>query len=187
MFPEIDSVRGLDSVRDGERVGRVFQTTRKPIVAAVHGACIAGGFEIVLGAHFVYAAQGARFGMEEIRLGLIPGWGGTVRLPRAIPVRMATELLLTGRQIDAQEAFRLGIVNHVAEDAEQCLAAATRTAELIAEMPARAIGFAMDVIRASRDDSDSAFSVEQAATAMLFGTEEAHQRIDNVLRRGIGR
>lgn len=85
----------------------------KPVIAAVNGLCLGGGMEIALACDFRIAAEKAKFGLPEVTLGLIPGMGGTQRLPRLIPFGKAAEMLLTGELIDAQEAYRIGLVNKV--------------------------------------------------------------------------
>ena len=85
----------------------------KPMIAAINGAALGGGLEIALACDLRIASENATFGLPEVTLGLIPGWGGTQRLPHAIPLAKAAELLLTGRPIDAQEAYRIGLVNKV--------------------------------------------------------------------------
>jgi enoyl-CoA hydratase len=85
----------------------------KPMIAAVNGMALGGGLELALACDLRLAAENASFGAPEVKLGLIPGWGGTQRLPRSIPVARAAELLFTGQAIDAQEAYRLGLVNRV--------------------------------------------------------------------------
>jgi len=90
----------------------------KPIIAAINGACLGGGFEVALACDIRIAAENATFGFPEINLGLIPGWGGTQRLPRAVPLAKAAEMLTSGRPIDAQEAYRVGLVNRVVPPSE---------------------------------------------------------------------
>ena len=85
----------------------------KPLVAAVNGVALGGGLELCLACDIRIASESATFGVPEVNLGLIPAWGGTQRLPRLIPWAKAAELLLTGRPIDAQEAYRIGLVNKV--------------------------------------------------------------------------
>jgi E-phenylitaconyl-CoA hydratase len=85
----------------------------KPLIAAVNGYAFGGGFEIALACDIRLAADNARFGLTEVTLGLIPGWGGSQRLPRMIPVGKAAELLLMGKRIDAQEAYNLNLVSKV--------------------------------------------------------------------------
>jgi enoyl-CoA hydratase/carnithine racemase len=90
----------------------------KPLVAAVNGLALGGGLEIVLACDIRIASERAIFGVPEVTLGLIPGWGGTQRLPRAIPQAIAAEMLLTGKPMSAQEAYRVGLVNKVVPPAE---------------------------------------------------------------------
>ena len=85
----------------------------KPIIAAIHGYCLAGGLELALACDIRIAAENAQFGMSEVLRALVPGGGGVQRLPRIVPVGIAMELLLTGDMIDAQEAYRIGLVNKV--------------------------------------------------------------------------
>jgi enoyl-CoA hydratase len=85
----------------------------KPIIAAVNGLCLGGGLEIALSCDFRYASEKAKFALPEVTLGLIPGMGGTQRLPRLIPFGKAAEMVFTGGMIDAQDAYRIGLVNRV--------------------------------------------------------------------------
>ena len=86
---------------------------RKPLIAAITGLAFGGGLEIALACDLRIASEKARFGLPEVTLGLIPGWGGTQRLPRLIPQCKAAEMLFTGKPVDAQEAYRIGLVNCV--------------------------------------------------------------------------
>ena len=104
----------------------------KPLIAAVNGMALGGGTEIVLACDLCIAAENAIFGLPEVKLGVIPDWGSTQRLPRAIPKVKAAELLFTGRPIDAQEAYRIGLVNKVVPLAE-LMTAARQMAETICE------------------------------------------------------
>ena len=117
----------------------------KPLIAAVNGACLGGGFEVALACDIRIAAEHATFGFPEINLGLIPGWGGTQRLPRAIPLAKAAEMLTSGRPIDANEAYRIGLVNQVVPAAD-LMAEARKMAEALlkpAPLAARAAKQAM--------------------------------------------
>ena len=87
-----------------------------PVVAAVHGLCLAGGLELALSCDIVFAAQSARFGDQHARFGLVPGWGGSQRLPRRVGLRRALDLMLSARWLDADEARDWGLVNYVAPD-----------------------------------------------------------------------
>ncbi len=117
----------------------------KPIIAAINGACLGGGFEVALACDIRIAAENATFGFPEINLGLIPGWGGTQRLPRSVPLAKAAEMLTSGRPIDANEAYRIGLVNKVVPAAE-LMAEAKKMAEALlkpAPLAARAAKQAM--------------------------------------------
>ncbi|HEY4043116.1 MAG TPA: enoyl-CoA hydratase-related protein [Rhodopila sp.] len=114
-----------------ERMIRAMVGCPVPIVAAVNGAAYAGGLEISLCADFIYAAEHARFALTEVTLGIMPGAGGTQTLPRAVGVRRAKEILLTGRPFSVQQAFDWGMVNRICK-AETLLAEALETAAVIA-------------------------------------------------------
>ena len=102
----------------------------KPLVAAINGAALGGGLEIALACDIRIASENAIFGLPEVNLGIIPGWGGTQRLPRVIPMAKAAEMLLTGRPIDAQEAYRIGLINKVVP-LNQLMASAMEMAEFL--------------------------------------------------------
>ncbi len=117
----------------------------KPLIAAVNGAALAGGFEIVLACDLIVASQDARFGIPEVTLGLIAGAGGLIRLPKRIPRSKAWELALTGSPMDAQEAAALGLVNRVVPR-EDVLDEALVLAELIAKNAPLAVKLAKQVL-----------------------------------------
>lgn len=112
--------------------GLIGNPCNKPLIAAVNGVAVGGGFEIALACDLIIAAEHARFGLPEPRVGLVAGAGGMHRLPQQIPLKQAMGLLLTGRLIDAREAYRLGLVNEVVPAAE-LLATAERWAGEILE------------------------------------------------------
>src|SRR4029077_12560657 len=94
---------------------RLLEEMPKPTIAAVNGFALGGGCELALGCDLRYASSNARLGQPEIDLGIVPGWGGPQRLARVCGLGVAKELILTGRQVDAQEAFRIGLVNGIAD------------------------------------------------------------------------
>lgn len=110
---EQDPIEGKARALAGQRVFRRLERCGKPVVAAVNGFALGGGCELAMACHLRVAVEGARFGQPEARLGIGPGYGGTVRLPRLVGRGRALELLLTGQMIDAQEALRIGLVNRV--------------------------------------------------------------------------
>lgn len=124
------------------------QTCSKPLIAAVNGLALGGGLELALACDIRIAAASAKFGLPEVGLGLIPGWGGTQRLPRLVGYARAAEMILTGRAIDAAEAERIGLVNKIVPDGES-MAAAIDVASAIAEKSPDAVRFATAAIRES--------------------------------------
>ena len=113
-----------------ERAIRAIIDCPVPIIAAVNGAAFAGGLEIALGCDFIYAAGHARFALTEVTLGIMPGAGGTQTLPRAVGVRRAKEIMLTGAPFTVQQAHEWGMVNRIC-DAETLLSDALATAATI--------------------------------------------------------
>lgn len=114
-----------------ERMAYALMDCPNPVIAAVNGAAYAGGFELVLGADFAYGAPSSRFALTEVTLGLIPGVGGTQNLPRAIGLRRAKEILLSGKPFSAEQALDWGVLNRIC-DRETLLADALATARQIA-------------------------------------------------------
>lgn len=112
-FGEIHDDKGSDLARRGLDVFFKIENCPKPVVAAVNGFALGGGCELAMACHFRYASTNAKFGQPEVNLGLIPGYGGTQRLTYLIGKGRAMELLMTGTMIDADEAYRIGLVNRV--------------------------------------------------------------------------
>jgi enoyl-CoA hydratase len=106
-------IAGIQVSRAGQEAFRFIETMPKPVVAAINGFALGGGLELALACHIRLASENAKLGLPEVKLGIIPGYGGTVRLPRLVGRGRALELILTGEMIEAQEAFRIGLVNRV--------------------------------------------------------------------------
>ncbi len=116
---DIEELKNLDAVKAsqfaarGQEIFNRIERFPKPVIAAVNGYCLGGGCELAISCHLRVASTGAKFGQPEVKLGIIPGYGGTQRLPRLIGSGPALEMILTGDPIDAAEALRLGLVNRV--------------------------------------------------------------------------
>ncbi|MEI6643165.1 MAG: enoyl-CoA hydratase-related protein [Novosphingobium sp.] len=140
-----------------------FFSLTKPVIAAVNGLAVGGGFELALAADLIVASTAAKFWLPEAQLGMLPDSGGLLRLPKAIPARLAREMILTGRRIDAAEAAALRLVSRVVEP-EALLDAALELAETIARSAPLAIAAARDILRATEG-----IEVEQGYKVMRGG------------------
>jgi enoyl-CoA hydratase len=145
----------------------------KPLIAAVNGSALAGGFEIVLSCDLVVAVEHATFGIPEVKRGLIAGAGGLIRLPKRLPAAIALELALTGDPIDAQRALQLGLVNRVVP-AESLLDEAIGLAEHIAENAPLAVRWSKKVIKETADLTEAeSWKLNTEAVGVVFSSGDA--------------
>ena len=150
-----------------------IETLPVPVIAAVNGFALGGGCELAMSCDYIFAAESASFGQPEVALGLIPGFGGSVRLQQYVGIAAARELILSGRRIDAGEAQRLGLVLRVLPDGESLLAAARESLGLIARQSPAAVATAKRTIRAAQSlPTDAGLAVERDAFAACFGTPD---------------
>jgi enoyl-CoA hydratase len=154
-----------------------------PVIAAVHGACLGGGCEIALSCDFVIASEDAVFGQPEINLGVMPGWGGTQRLPVRIGRQAAREWIYTGRSFSAEASARAGLVLKVVPRAN-LLAAAMTLAEELAQKPATALAAAKHAIRAVDGAAlDAGLATELELWSKLFGTPDQKEGMKAFLEK----
>ena len=156
----------------GHSVGTLIETTPFPVIAAVNGFALGGGSELALCCDFIYASTKAKFGQPEVSLGLMPGFGGTTRLPRRIGIARARELTYTGEMIRADEAYRIGLVNRVCEP-DELMNAAKEIAQTIASKGPLAVASSKrSILRGSDVELHTANSYETEAFAGLFGSTD---------------
>jgi enoyl-CoA hydratase len=157
----------------GQEVFRRLETSPKPVVAAVNGFALGGGCELAMACHVRLASEGAKFGQPELKLGVIPGYGGTQRLTRLVGRGRALQLLLTGELIDATEAYRIGLVNRVLSGSESVVdAARALLRQMLANAPL-AIGACLDVVDRGADiPLDQALALEASAFGKLAATND---------------
>jgi enoyl-CoA hydratase len=158
----------------GSRVFRKLETGPQAVIAAVNGFALGGGCELALACHIRYASENAKFGLPEVGLGIVPGYGGTQRLPRLVGLGIASELIATGRMIDAAEALRIGLVNRVTAP-DQLLAEALATAQKIAANAPLAVAAALEAARRGLDlDLDQGLRLESTLFGILGSTQDMH-------------
>jgi enoyl-CoA hydratase/carnithine racemase len=149
----------------------------KPLIAAINGMALGGGLEIALACDIRIASEKARFGTPEVTLGVIPGWGGTQRLPRMVPWCKAAEILFIGRPIDAQEAYRIGLVNKVVPP-EEVLPTAMEWARAICQAGPLAVRAAKEAMtRGTSMTLEEGLELENSLMACLLGTEDSAEGI----------
>ena len=156
----------------GQAVFRQFETSPKPVVAAVNGFALGGGCELAMACHIRVAAENARFGQPEVNLGLLPGYGGTQRLVQLIGKGKALELLLTADQVQADEALRLGLANHVVPQTELLNFSKSLLLKILTKAPV-AVGLVIDCVNTYFDHGGEAgYAAEAAAFGQAFGTQD---------------
>lgn len=144
----------------------------KPLIAAINGLALGGGLELALACDIRIAAENARLGTPEVTLGLIPGWGGTQRLPRLIPWAKAAEIVLMGKPIDAQEAYRIGLVNRVVPQ-DKLMSTAREWAEIICQVgPLGARAAKQAMLRGYSLPLEEGLKLEASFFDYLLGTED---------------
>jgi enoyl-CoA hydratase len=158
----------------GSRIFRKLETGPWLVIAAVNGFALGGGCELALACHVRIASEAARFGLPEVGLGIIPGYGGTQRLPRLVGLGMASELIATGRMVNATEALAIGLVNRVVPAAELLPAALALAAQAAANAPL-AVAAALEAARRGLDsDLDQGLRLESTLFGILGSTADMH-------------
>ena len=156
----------------GARVGTTIEASKKPWIAAVNGFAFGGGCELALCCDFIYASDNAQFGQPEVKLGVIPGLGGTQRLARRVGVAKAKELAMTGDTVNAQEALRIGLADAVFPAAE-LMAKVTAVAERIAANGPHAVAEVKRLVHEGQSLSlEAALAAEQKSFAGCFATAD---------------
>jgi enoyl-CoA hydratase len=175
----IEAYQGDFITRNWETMRRI----RKPVIAAVAGFALGGGCELAMMCDFIIAADTARFGQPEIKLGIIPGAGGTQRLPRAVGKSKAMDLVLTGRMMDADEAERAGLVSRVVP-ADKLLAEALAAGELICAMGGPSVMMAKECVnRAFESGLSDGVSYERRMFHALFATADQKEGMEAFLAK----
>jgi enoyl-CoA hydratase len=170
QFPDLGAAAARRFAERGQAVFSQIEQMAKPVVAAVNGVALGGGCELALACHLRVASPNAQFGQPEASLGIIPGYGGTQRLPRVVGRGVATEMILTGDPIGAERAREVGLVNRVAADAAR---AARELLRSILENGPEAIRLSLEALRASDQPLEAGLRHEAALFGQAFATDDA--------------
>ena len=176
-------LQGEASSKLGQAALREIETLGKPVIAAINGFALGGGCELALACHMRFASDNAKLGLPEVGLGIIPGYGGTQRLPRIVGLGRALELITTGNMIDAQEALRIGLVNHVFPQAD-LIPACEKIAQAILGKGALAIRYALDAaVRGVESDLTQGLEREAGHFGLLAATADMHEGLKAFLEK----
>ncbi len=171
-FADFNAVQGKDlSAKGQQQLFDLVAGLSTPVIAAVNGFALGGGLELAMASHIRVASSNAKMGLPEVSLGLIPGYGGTQRLPQLVGKGKALEMITTGGMISADDAFSNGLVNHVVSQ-EELLSFCEVLANKIARNSPMAIGAAIKAVNANYDESVNGFEVEIEAFGNCFGTAD---------------
>ena len=180
---KLDLAGGRKWGQRGSTLMRRIEKLKFPTIAAVNGFALGGGCEIAMACDIILASEKAKFGQPEVGLGITPGFSGTQRLPRRVGAAMAKELIFSGKMISAQEAERIGLVNHVYAP-EELMNAALEMAKSFAKNSKTAVSYSKACIdRGMQTDIDSGIAVENELFAMCFGDEDQKEGMNAFIEK----
>jgi enoyl-CoA hydratase len=172
---KVDAVEAERTSRRGQEIFRALETLRKPSVAAINGFALGGGLELAMCCSIRIASPNAKLGQPEVKLGIVPGYGGTQRLPRLVGRGRALELLLSGDPIDAAEAYRIGLVNAIAAQGELVATAKQWAAKVAANGPL-AVALTMESVDSGLDGGmEAGLRFEALAFGLSAASADRHE------------
>lgn len=181
-FPNLDQKQAIEKSAKGHRTFNAIENFHVPVIAAVNGFALGGGCELAMACHMRVASENAKFGQPEVNLGLVPGYGGTQRLPMLIGKTKAIELLLTGDMIDAQEAYRLGLVNYVVPAGEE-VAKSSEIINKISKKGPTAVKECIQLVNSFYKTETNGFDEEIERFGACMLTDEAKEGVAAFLER----
>jgi enoyl-CoA hydratase/carnithine racemase len=179
----IGAIEYLEFMHTGNRVQSKFSECVKPVIAAVQGYALGGGLELALSCDFIVAAPDAQLGLPEVKLGLLPGGGGTQRLPRLIGAMRAAEMIMVAKRISGAQAVDWGMALGVGDHGD-ALSAAVDFANRLARQAPLPVRLAKVLLRSGAECSlDAAFDLEQSMGAMVFTTDDAREGVQAFIEK----
>lgn len=181
-FLEVPNELGIELSKKGQSIFSKIEGSKKPIIAAVNGYALGGGCELALSCHFRIASEQAKFGQPEINLGIIPGYGGTQRLPRLIGKGRAMEMMMTGELMNAEEAYRVGLINMICKP-EELLRTAEVKMRTILSKPKIALEQLIKSTNASDGDQEIGYQTEASSFGQCFSSDEKTEGVSAFLEK----
>ena len=167
----------------GQRVMNTIENAPKPVISIINGFALGGGCEVALACHIRFASDNAIFGQPEVKLGLIPGWGGTQRLPRIVGKGIANEMIISGKPIDAEEAYRVGLVNKVYKK-ETLMPESLKFAKNILNNGPNAVSKSLSLINDSSSlNLEKGLKKEVKVFSSLFDNSETKEGLDAFINK----
>jgi enoyl-CoA hydratase/carnithine racemase len=183
----VSAVRAQESSRYGQDVLNLVENLGKPVIAAINGFALGGGCETAMACTIRVASETAKFGQPEVKLGLVPGGGGTQRLPRLVGKGRALQIILSGEVISAQEAYRIGLVNEVVPAAEVIVKAESILRQIFANAPL-AIKYSLEAVNKGLEITQSeGQALEAAFFGLCAGTEDKKEGTQAFLQKRAAR
>jgi len=180
---DINVVKAVEVTRRGQKLTLAIEELGKPVIAAINGYALGGGLELAMACDIRIASENARVGQTEVNVGLIPGWGGTQRLPRLVGKGIAKELVFTGKMIDAKTAERIGLINMVVPP-QKLKSAVEELAKVVMSKPPIAIKLAKELINNSIEtDQRTGLIHEAEAFGILTSTEDFREGVSSFLEK----
>jgi enoyl-CoA hydratase len=183
VMKRFTTLEALDFSLLGQRVLAFIESMSQPVIGAINGFALGGGCEVAMACDMLIAADTARFGQPEVNLGIIPGYGGTQRLPRLVGRNIAKELVLTGEMISAQRAYEIGLVNKVVPPAELMGAARELAKKILSRAPVAVRTAKMAMNRGLEIDLSNACALESSLFAAGFSTADSVEGIAAFLEK----
>jgi enoyl-CoA hydratase len=175
LMQRMNKKEALDFAKKGHLLTSLIENSNKPVIAAVNGYAFGGGSELALSCHLRIASENAIFSQPEVKIGLLPGWGGTQRLPRIVGKGIANEIILTGMNISAERAYEIGLVNKVVKK-DDLISNCNKIAEAIIRNSPNAINESIKLINISSNlDLKAGLEIEAKRFSDLFNTDETSE------------
>lgn len=182
-FANFNSEQGGNLAREGQtKVFNVIENSTKPIIAAINGFALGGGLELAMACHVRIASKSAKLGLPEVSLGLIPGYGGTQRLTQLVGKGRALEIILSGDMIDANEAYRIGLVNQLC-DPDNLVEAADKMLERIFLRSPSAVSAAISAVNSAQKEGVDGFEVEINQFSNCFSSADFKEGVSAFMEK----
>jgi len=183
LMQQMNPKEALNFAEKGHRLTKLIEHSKKPIIAAINGYAFGGGTEIALACHLRLASEDAIFAQPEVKIGLVPGWGGTQRLPNIVGKGIANEMILTGRNVSAERAFEIGLVNKVIKK-DNLISECEMVAKLIISNSPNAIAESISLINiSSNEPTDAGLKIEVKKFSELFGSDETTEGLSAFIEK----